>query len=111
MIFDLSQHLHRQSEFSRATFGPGERTLGNLDHIRKELIEIENNPFDLKEWVDVVLLAFDGAMRHGFSPEAICATIMAVQTRNEGRTWPDWRTQLHDRAIEHDRSNDGEFPS
>ncbi|SDP92281.1 Protein of unknown function [Phyllobacterium sp. YR620] len=106
MIFDLIQHLRRQSTFSQATFGPGERTLGNLDHIRKELIEIEKDPHDLKEWVDVMLLAFDGAMRHGYSPEAISATIMAVQTRNENRIWPDWRTMSHDHAIEHDRTAD-----
>lgn len=104
--FDLATHLRRQFAFSLKTFGPGHRTAGNLDHIRKELLEIEKDPDDLKEWIDVMLLAFDGAMRRGFLPEAIVSTIDAVQTRNEGRTWPDWRTMSADRAIEHDRSEE-----
>ena len=106
MTFDLISHLRRQFAFSYATFGPGHRTAGNLDHIRKELREIENDPDDLKEWVDVMILAFDGAMRRGFSPEAIVSTIEAVQSRNEARIWPDWRTQPLDKAIEHDRSDE-----
>jgi hypothetical protein len=36
---DLKQHLIRQMAFSHATFGPGERRDGVIDHIRKELIE------------------------------------------------------------------------
>lgn len=40
-MFDLVQHLYRQRDFSERTFGPGTRTQGVLDHIRKELREIE----------------------------------------------------------------------
>lgn len=36
MTMDLEQHLLRQRAFSRATFGPGARTQGVLDYIRKE---------------------------------------------------------------------------
>ncbi len=59
--YDLVAHLYRQREFSLRTFGPGPRTAGVIDHIRKELREIEADPLDLEEWIDVVLLAFDGA--------------------------------------------------
>lgn len=38
---DLIAHLTRQAAFSRATFGPGPRTKGVTDHIRKELEEVE----------------------------------------------------------------------
>jgi hypothetical protein len=62
---DLIQHLFRQRDFSLRTFGPGQRTHGVLDHIRKELAEIEAKPADLTEWVDVILLALDGAWRAG----------------------------------------------
>jgi hypothetical protein len=41
---DLIQHLFRQRDFSLRTFGPGQRTHGVLDHIRKELAEIEAKP-------------------------------------------------------------------
>lgn len=106
MDMDLVKHLYRQREFSLKTFGPGSRTKGVLDHIRKELIEIESEPHDLEEWVDLVLLALDGAWRAGFTPEEICAGIVLKQTKNELRTWPDWRTSDPDKAIEHDRSAD-----
>lgn len=99
--WDLIAHLHRQREFSERTFGPGHRTAGVIDHIRKELREIEAKPLDLAEWVDVVLLALDGAWRAGHSPLAIAQGIAAKQAKNEQRTWPDWRTAPSDRAIEH----------
>lgn len=104
--FDLVQHLVRQRAFSEHTFGPGIRTQGVADHIRKELIEIEGAPDDLDEWVDVILLALDGAWRAGYSPEEICLGIQRKQLRNEARTWPDWRTQDPNKAIEHVRSGD-----
>ncbi|CRY35164.1 dATP/dGTP pyrophosphohydrolase domain-containing protein [Burkholderia pseudomallei] len=104
--FDILAHLQRQREFSERTFGPGARTAGVCDHIRKELKEIEANPGDLTEWIDVVILALDGAWRAGGSPQQIIDAIVAKQTKNEGRTWPDWRTVPADKAIEHDRSQD-----
>ncbi len=99
--FDLVAHLHRQREFSERTFGPGTRTAGVLDHIRKELNEIEAKPDDVTEWVDVILLALDGAWRAGFSPEQIAQAIAAKQARNEARQWPDWRNAEPGKAIEH----------
>ncbi|MFA9439446.1 dATP/dGTP pyrophosphohydrolase domain-containing protein [Uliginosibacterium sp. sgz301328] len=99
--FDLIAHLHRQRGFSLKTFGPGLRTAGVSDHIRKELIEIAHKPTDVMEWIDVVLLALDGAWRTGATPEGIVAALEAKQTKNEGRTWPDWRTAPADKAIEH----------
>lgn len=99
--FDLVGHLYRQREFSARTFGPGQRTSGVVDHIRKELVEIEAEPTDLSEWIDVVLLALDGAWRHGGTPESIAATLAAKQAKNEARIWPDWRTAAPDKAICH----------
>ncbi|WP_316224676.1 MULTISPECIES: dATP/dGTP pyrophosphohydrolase domain-containing protein [unclassified Bradyrhizobium] len=101
--FDLVAHLYRQRAFSRATFGPGARTKGMIDHIRKELVEIEKSPNDLTEWVDVILLALDGAWRAGHAPAAIAGAIRAKQDKNELRDWPDWRAADPDKAIEHVR--------
>lgn len=98
------EHLRRQREFSERTFGPGARTKGVLDHIRKELAEIEDAPDDLGEWVDVVILALDGAWRAGHEPHEIITAIKAKQARNEARSWPDWRTAPADQAIEHVRA-------
>jgi len=104
--FDLITHLYRQKTFSEKTFGPGNRTNGVLDHIRKELLEIEKSPTDLFEWVDVILLSLDGAWRAGYSPEEIAKAINQKQTKNENRNWPDWRLSSSDKAIEHIRNND-----
>lgn len=100
---NIIEHLYHQIEWSKKIFGPGPRPAGICDHIRKELIEIEAEPDVLEEWVDVVILAFDGAWRAGYSPEEIVAAIEAKQTKNEGRKWPDWRTAKHGEAIEHIR--------
>lgn len=107
--FDLVAHLIRQRAFSERTFGPGARTAGVLAHIRRELVEIEANPGDVAEWIDVVLLAFDGAWRAGFTPEQIAEALAAKQARNEARAWPDWRTAARDEPIEHVRAA-GEAP-
>lgn len=102
--FDLVAHLHRQREFSTTAFGPGERTRGVIAHIRKELVEVEESEGSLNEWVDVILLAFDGAWRSGKTPEQIAQAIAAKQAVNQMRSWPDWRTADKDAPIEHVRS-------
>lgn len=94
-------HIDRQREFSLKTFGPGPRTEGVVDHIIKELNEIRAQPLDLEEWVDVIILAFDGAWRTGAGSQEILDTIIAKQTKNELRNWPDWRTADAGKAIEH----------
>lgn len=99
--FDLIAHLERQREFSLRTFGPGPRTEGVIHHIRKELSEIAQNPKDLFEWVDVILLGLDGAWRAGFTSLAIAAAIAAKQAKNEQRKWPDWRTVDPNKTIGH----------
>ena len=101
--FDLVAHLFRQRAFSLRTFGPSPRTKGVIDHIRKELIEIETAPGDLMEWIDVVMLALDGAWRAGHEPAAIALALATKLTKNELRQWPDWRTAAPDTAIEHVR--------
>ena len=111
---DLKQHLIRQMAFSHAAFGPGERTNGVIDHIKKELKEVEEANGDSTEWVDVVILALDGLTRRlayvngeRRDPNKVariaCDMIERKQSRNEGRSWPDWRTMSTDKAIEHIR--------
>jgi hypothetical protein len=105
-VFDLVAHLHRQRDFSLKTFGPGLRTEGVVDHIKKELKEIQADPTDHEEWIDVIILGFDGLLRTGIDPVEAVAEIVAKQTKNEGRDWPDWRKADPNKAIEHDRSKD-----
>ncbi|HIE2480258.1 dATP/dGTP pyrophosphohydrolase domain-containing protein [Pseudomonas aeruginosa] len=88
-VFRFDLHLERQRRFSERTFGPGSRAAGVVDHIRKELREIEEAPGDLAEWIDVVILALDGAWRTGATPAQIIDALVAKQTKNESRTWLD----------------------
>lgn len=108
--FDLVRHLRRQAAFSQNTFGPGSRVDGVCDHIRKELNEVRDAAATgdptLPEWVDVILLALDGAWRSGATPEQIVTAIEDKQSKNERRRWPDWRTADPGKAIEHDRAAD-----
>jgi hypothetical protein len=114
---DFEQHLVRQMVFSRATFGPGMRTEGVIDHIRKELVEVAESAGSSDEWVDVVILALDGLTRSiwagpNYLFDADEAARLAVncilhkQAKNERRNWPDWRTADPNKAIEHDRSGE-----
>ncbi|MEE9923105.1 MAG: DUF550 domain-containing protein [Brucella anthropi] len=88
-----------------ATFGPGRRTEGTIDHIRKELIEIETNPTDPKEWADIVLLALNGMARLDLSPEQIIKIIIAKQAAT---SFAGGRTEKRDplKAVEHIREAD-----
>jgi Protein of unknown function (DUF550) len=104
--YDLVAHLHRAREFSDRTFGPRYSPMRVIAHITKELREIEAQPFDLEEWIDVMILAMDGAWRAGFEPEEIAAALAAKQCKNENRKWPDWRTVAADQPIEHDRTGE-----
>ncbi len=98
-----SSDIEVQKEWSTKTFGPGNRTGGVIEHIRKELREIKKDPTDVTEWVDVIILAFDGAWRAGFSPEQIIQSYHDKMEINYKRSWPDWTTLSEDKAIEHVR--------
>jgi hypothetical protein len=111
---NLIEHLRRQMAFSRATYGPGERTAGVCDHVAKEIAEIKTAPDDglrSREWVDVVILGLDGMWRAleaegedwRHIPHVMARLIEAKQAKNEQRNWPDWRTAPQDQAIEHVR--------
>lgn len=103
----LETYLARQIAWSRETFGPAMRTKGIIDHIRKELIEVERAPLDLSEWADIIMIAMDGFWRHGGQAVDLIPAMAAKLTTNRERVWPDWRTMSEDVAIEHDRSHDG----
>jgi len=106
MSTDLTDLLRAQREWSTETFGPGSRLQGVLAHIRKEIEEVEANPTDVEEWIDVVILALDGAWRAGHEPEEIVAALIAKYEENRNRVWPDWRTADPNGAIEHVREVD-----
>ena len=88
MTFDFLAFLKAQTDFSDNTFGPGQRTTGVIAHIRKELEEILQEPDDLVEWIDVVLLSLDGARRAGHS-------LFDLAAAWPGGSFFDSETRLH----------------
>lgn len=98
---NLAKFIDEKLEWSLRVIGPGQRTVGIVAHISKELGEILDNPADIEEWVDVILLAFDGASRVGFSGEEIVAAMISKQAKNNLRKWPEH--QPEDRSVEHIR--------
>lgn len=91
----LAGVIRMQREWSEKTFGPGLRTEGNCKHIEKELAEIRDDPLDVEEWIDVAMLAFDGAWRvleeSGVDPILIGSEIekayLAKLKKNIARKW------------------------
>lgn len=85
MLYD---YLEKQKNWSQKTFGEGKRTLGITRHIEKELKEIQENPGDLFEWIDVIILGLDGAWRTGASFETIIRALEVKQELNFTRNFP-----------------------
>jgi len=99
--------LQSQYDWSVEAFGPGPRTMGITDHLMKEIAEIRAEPEDLEEWIDVIILGFNGANRlcaeHGIPVQAAIDKVIEKHAKNATRKWPDWRTAEPDKAIEHVR--------
>jgi len=103
--FEFASFHDEKAEWARNTFGPGPADARIVEHIRKELKEIEQNPSDIEEWCDVILLAMDGAVRHGHDGRAVIAQLLKKHHTNlHERTWPDWRTLPQGTVIEHIRT-------
>jgi hypothetical protein len=85
---NLIEWLGRHIEWSRKTFGEGRRVHGLCTHIESELAEIKADPGDLMEWIDVVILALDGAWRAGYTAEEIVTALQKKQEINELRKYP-----------------------
>jgi len=91
--FDLVSYLEIQKKWSTRVFGEGKRTLGLTEHITKELEEIKAQPDDIMEWVDVMILALDGAWRSGHSPVEVCKAMLDKQSINLQRKWNEVKSE------------------
>lgn len=108
---DMVGHVRRQQQFSIKNFGPigqGQKPEGVIKHLEKEIAELKLDPNKSDEWYDVIILGFDGLIKNGLSPEEIVDGLRAKLTKNENRTWPDWRKLKPDEAIEHVRTPEEE---
>ena len=111
----IADFLVDTHDFSLNTFGPGPRTEGVLSHIGKELGEVRKEPDDMEEWIDLIILSFDGAMRRltqeqGLQPYHAVNVLMdkwrEKTDKNKARDWPDFRQFGQDQAIEHVRDEE-----
>lgn len=84
---DLRKYIQVQKDWSEIVFGEGSRTEGILEHIRLESDEVRAEPNDVEEWVDIAILALDGAWRAGHSPEEVCEAMLRKQIKNLKRQW------------------------
>lgn len=98
---NLAKFIDEKFEWSLRVIGPGQRTVGIVAHISKELGEILDDPASVEEWVDVILLALDGASRVGFSGDEIVAAMVSKQAKNCLRQWPEH--QPEHQSVEHVR--------
>ena len=89
----LAEYLQRHIQWSQRTFGSGMKTVGITRHIEKECQEIREDPSDLTEWIDVMILAMDGYWRHGGQPAELFWALVEKQNINFARKWP---TDQHD---------------
>lgn len=87
MSMDLERYLQEQKDWSEIVFGKGQRTEGILEHIRLESVEVRNEPDDVYEWVDIIILGLDGAWRAGHTPKEVCCALLKKQSKNFRRKW------------------------
>lgn len=74
-----------------------------LGAIRAQLTIVQKDPADTLAWSLIIDTATDGMRLAGANDEAIISALVAKQTKNEGRQWPDWRTMPVDASINHVR--------
>lgn len=101
--FDLECFIKDKWQFSRETFGPNYAVARVIAHMRKEIEEVAKKPDDLMEWIDIINLALDGALRTGHKPRDITKALTEKLAILKSRDWPDWRTAGENDPIEHVR--------
>lgn len=88
--------------WSRRTFGT-QRLGGVLAHLSKEVKELRDDPCDLEEYADVLMLVFDAASHAGYTYlELIKATRQKLE-ENERRHW----VKQPDGSFQHTEASDG----
>jgi hypothetical protein len=97
----FADYVHEQNAWSFKTFGPGGNVDGLVKHIEKELDEVRQAPEDLEEWIDIIILAMEGAGRSGYSPQDVETMLAHKLKKNRKRQWPDKKDIKPGQPIEH----------
>lgn len=85
-LFDLINEL---TVWSQQTFGSDEERdcRGPLEHLKKEIKEVESNPGDVTEWADMFLLYLDGLRRAGIGFPMLVEVAKRKLKYNQARQW------------------------
>lgn len=86
-MIDLEAQLTVLRDWSVGTFGADRSLEYNCRHIESELVEVRADPRDPVEWMDIAILAFDGAMRAGHTPEDVARVFVDKLKVIQGRTY------------------------
>lgn len=88
-MMKLPQLAIDQSKWSQATFGTdAERgPIGPLKHLALEAVEAQENPKDVTEYADCLLLILDASRRAGFHLGELIEAAVEKQAQNKLRTW------------------------
>lgn len=108
----LGRFLRERRKWSHETFGPPcfRDWRGPLDHLKKEIAEVEKAATvrqEQEELVDCVFLAFDALDRCGsLEYREIVDLLVAKLAKNKLRNWGDWGTKDPTKAVEHVRTQE-----
>lgn len=98
----LYDFVQSKGDHSYEVFGPNMTPLGVLNHLKTEVIELEENYADIEEWCDVILLGIDGALRScDFNVPVVVYSLGKKFNKVRSRTYPDWRDVDPNSAIFH----------
>lgn len=73
--------------WSRETFGWGRGPLGSISHLKEEVDEVEQTPYDAEEYADCLLLVLDAAARANIDAPSLIAEARRKLIKNKTRTW------------------------
>jgi len=94
-----------QSAWSAQTFGRASvrGPVGPLKHLAREAMEAAENPADIAEYADCVLLMIDAVRRSGFTAEQVVDAAAEKLQANKLRTWPAPTDMAANEPVEHVR--------
>ncbi len=75
------------ARWSQETFG-NVGPIGPLKHLSKEALEAAQNPADLSEWADIIMLTWDAQRRAGITDEQLMQAVAEKLAINKARKWP-----------------------
>jgi hypothetical protein len=101
-LMNIKEYVEQQINWSKSTFADHPNLDSILSHIEEEIAEIRENPTDPYEWIDIIILALEGAWRiAGLTPEEVALYLRSKQEINSQRSWPDITTYPKGKPIGH----------